>query len=153
MENVLSVAKMFNDLYKADFGTDMDEMRMHKMMYFAQRESLLQVDGLLFDATFYGWRSGPGLKEIKHEYMSSNPFSQAFSKVTDSAKKLIINVYHRYGSLTLWKLETLSFGEVSWKCSREHLDVSQEGGVPLKLANMKLDALRELLNRKKSGEV
>jgi len=37
----------------------------HKLLYFAQRESIIQTDTPLFDASFYGWRFGPILKEIR----------------------------------------------------------------------------------------
>ena len=33
MENTLLVAKYFNGLYQDENGLDMDQMRMHKMMY------------------------------------------------------------------------------------------------------------------------
>ena len=54
MENVLSVAKMFNALYKTEYGKDMDQMRMHKMMYLIQRESLMCNNATLFNAQFEG---------------------------------------------------------------------------------------------------
>ena len=53
MEKTLAVAKFFNELYKSENGTDMDQMRMHKMMYLAQRESLMYNKVLLFDAEFH----------------------------------------------------------------------------------------------------
>ena len=41
MENTLLVAKYFNGLYQDENGLDMGQMRMHKMMYLVQRESLM----------------------------------------------------------------------------------------------------------------
>lgn len=151
MENVLSVAKMFNDLYKADFGTDMDEMRMHKMMYFAQRESLLQNKDKLFDADFHGWKFGPVLTEVRSEYMVGNPFSQVYSNLSNESERLVRFVYDRFNDLSSWKLSALSHGEVSWKHARERLDANENGNVLLKLADMKLDAARESLRRQKRG--
>lgn len=54
MENTLHVAKYLNDLFKEDNGTNMDEMRMHKMLYLAQRESLMYTKEPLFKAEFKG---------------------------------------------------------------------------------------------------
>ena len=68
MEKTLAVAKFFNELYKSENGTDMDQMRMHKMMYLAQRESLMYNKVLLFDAEFHGWKYGPVLVEVRSEY-------------------------------------------------------------------------------------
>ena len=72
MENTLSVAKMFNNLYKAENGINMDQMRMHKMMYFVQRESLMYNKKPLFDAQFEGWKFGPVLVEVRSEYSTGN---------------------------------------------------------------------------------
>ena len=52
MENTLSVSKSLNHLFKRENGTDMDQMRMHKMMYLAQRESLMYSGEPLFDSEF-----------------------------------------------------------------------------------------------------
>lgn len=50
------------------YGQQIDEMKLHKLMYFAQRESLIQTGAPLFNATFYGWKYGPVLKEIRSAY-------------------------------------------------------------------------------------
>ena len=59
MENTMGVARALDNLYYEKNGKHMDEMRMHKLMYFAQRESLMYNKEPLFDATFYGWKYGP----------------------------------------------------------------------------------------------
>ena len=48
MEKVLAVAKHLFTMYKEEFHKNMDEMKMHKLMYFSQRESLIQHDEPLF---------------------------------------------------------------------------------------------------------
>ena len=39
-------------------------MKLHEIMYFAQRESIIQTGEPLFDATFYGWKYGPVLRSV-----------------------------------------------------------------------------------------
>ena len=56
MEKTLCVAKLFNDLFRAEYGTDMDQTRMHKMMYLVQRESLLYYKETHFAYEFQGWK-------------------------------------------------------------------------------------------------
>ena len=41
MEKTMCVAKALYDMYYAEKGVHMDEMKMHKLMYFSQRESLM----------------------------------------------------------------------------------------------------------------
>lgn len=148
MENMLSVAKMFNNLYKAEYGTDMDQMRMHKMMYLVQRESLMYYKVPLFNDSFEGWMYGPVLVEVRNAYGTETMFQDAPDTLSTEAQKLVKSVYRRYNKLSSWQLSTLSHGEVSWKHSREGLDANARGSVPLKLADMRLDAARELLRRK-----
>ena len=68
MENMRNVAGYIAIRYKKDFGTEIDEMKLHKMMYFAQRESYVMHDEPLFEGVFYGWKFGPILKEIRKLY-------------------------------------------------------------------------------------
>ncbi len=64
MENVLNVATHISQRYFSEYSEQIDKMKLHSLMYFAQRESLIQTGEPLFDATFYGCKYGPILKEI-----------------------------------------------------------------------------------------
>lgn len=147
MEKMLSVAKMFNKLYRAEYGINMDQMRMHKMMYLVQRESLMYYKVPLFDAQFEGWMYGPVLVEVRNAYNTGDMFQAVSDNLSSEALELMKSVYERYNKLSSWQLSSLSHGEVSWKHSREGLDADAHGSVPLKLADMRLDAARELLRR------
>lgn len=148
MENTRCVAKALYDMYKEQNGTDMDEMKMHKLMYFAQRESLMYNKEPLFDGVFYGWKYGPVLKEVRDAYRCSNYFEDVKDSVKEETKALLRNVLKMYGSLSSWKLSSLSHEEFSWKKSREGLNAADNGNVPLTLDAMKVDAVKELVARK-----
>ena len=137
MENTMSVAMALDSMFYEKNGKHMDEMRMHKLMYFAQRESLMYNNEPLFDATFYGWKYGPVLKEVRSEFEKKSVFEGSMRRVFD-----------RYGSLSPWKLSALSHEEFSWKMARSGLDYGDNGDVALSLTAMKVDAQRELMNRK-----
>ena len=70
MENTMSVATALDSMFYEKNGKHMDEMRMHKLMYFVQRESLMYNNEPLFDAIFYGWKYGPVLSSV-YEYFKS----------------------------------------------------------------------------------
>ena len=148
MEKVLCVAKTLYDMYYCEKGVHMDEMKMHKLMYFAQRESLMFSNKPLFSATFYGWKYGPVLKEVRSEFRSSTPFSNVEEAATEQTMALLKNVLDRYGSLSSWKLSSLSHEEFSWKKSRVGLEAGEDGNVELSLEAMKVDATKELVARK-----
>ena len=148
MENTLSVAKMFNNLYRTENGINMDQMRMHKMMYLVQRESLMYNKAPLFDAPFEGWMYGPVLVEVRNAYSTGSMFQTVSDDLSSESQQLVKSVYQRYNKLSSWQLSSLSHGEVSWKHSREGLDADARGSVLLKLFDMRLDAARDLLSRK-----
>ena len=148
MERTMCVAKTLYDMYYAENGVYMDEMKMHKLMYFSQRESLMYNKEPLFNATFYGWKFGPVLKEVRNEFRMLNPFSNVDGLVSEQTKELLKSVLARYGSLSSWKLSSLSHEEFSWKKSRVGLEAGEDGNVKLSLEAMKVDATKELVARK-----
>ena len=148
MEKTMCVAKALYDMYYAEKGVHMDEMKMHKLMYFSQRESLMYNKEPLFDATFYGWKFGPVLTEVRSEFRMLKPFSNVEEAVSEQTMELLKNVLERYGSLSSWKLSSLSHEEFSWKKSRVGLKAGDDGNVELSLEAMKVDATKELVARK-----
>ena len=53
MEKSLEVGKTLMEIYQERFCENIDEMKTHKLMYFLQRESLIQTDAVLFEEPFY----------------------------------------------------------------------------------------------------
>ena len=152
MERTLAVAKYLNILYKGENGIDMDQMRMHKMMYLIQRESIMYSDEPLFDAEFHGWKYGRVLGEVRSgsEYITGNMFSDVLLDLSEETKDLVKSVYQRYKNYSLWKLSSLLHREVSWKYTRNGLAAEDNGNALLRLADMRVDTARELLHRKNS---
>lgn len=143
MQDSRSVGKALYDMYLSRFGKPMDEMKMHKLMYFTQKESLMETDDFLFDETFYGWKFGPVLMSVRAEYKKETPYGDVTSEVDENTKTLLGKVLERYGERTSWSLSRLSHGEVSWKETRRGLDPGENGNVPLRRNMMRIDAIRE----------
>lgn len=153
MQNSKCVGKVLYDMYLSRFGKCMDEMKMHKLMYFAQRESLMDTDSLLFDEAFYGWKFGPVLMSVREEYRNAVPYSDVVQAVDEFTKSLLERVMARYAERSSWSLSRLSHDEVSWKHAREGLNPEDNGSVPLTEKMMRVDAVREKAQRKYSEKV
>lgn len=153
MQNSKCVGKALYDMYLSRVGECMDEMKMHKLMYFAQRESLMDTDTLLFDEVFYGWKFGPVLMSVREEYRKSAPYSDVVQVVDEFTKALLEKVMARYAERSSWSLRRLSHDEVSWKHAREGLNPEDNGSVPLTEKMMRADAVREKSHRKYSEKV
>ena len=80
--------------------------------------------------------------------MSGTLLKNFFEKVSGDTMILLNSVLERYGSLSSWKLSSLSHEEFSWKKARKGLEASDDGNVELSLDAMKVDAARELMSRR-----
>ena len=148
MENVMSVAAYLTEQYSSRYSSPIDEMKLHKLLYFAQRESFVQNDCPLFDATFYGWKYGPVLKDIRAAYScGAFDFSQG-SNISEQAKTIVNKVLDEYAARDSWSLSRLTHGEISWKNSREGVPTEANSDYPMKNQDIQTDAQRIAARRK-----
>lgn len=82
MEDVLNVAAYISQRYFSEYSEQIDKMKLHELMYFAQRESLIQTGEPLFDAAKYG----PILKEIQ---LTQGETSWKNSRLLENTNNLI----------------------------------------------------------------
>lgn len=153
MANERAVGSYLYNEYLRHFSEPMDEMKMHKLMYFAQRESLMLYDRCLFNEAFYGWKFGPVLKSVRSEYHDKNktPYSGVKDDLAGEEKKLLDAVLERYAGMSSWKLSSLSHAEYSWRRARRGLKSGENGDVVMELNAMKVDAAREKAYRRQNN--
>lgn len=152
VERTLGVAQYFNELYSKNHdGKQIDEMRLHKLMYFAQKESLKEERGPLFRGTIEGWRLGPVVLPV-HGAMKRNSLMTVPYEISDDAKELIESVYERYKDLSSWKLNDLTHEEISWMKSRDGKEPEDSSNERITVDEIRVDALIEKLEEK-MGEV
>lgn len=148
MENVLNVAAHIAQDYFSEYGQQIDEMKLHKLMYFAQRESLIQTDKPLFKATFYGWKYGPVLKEIRSVYKDGTFTSIKPQKFLTDCIMILKKVMEEYAGKDSWSLSRLTHGEMSWKKSRIGVPEDENSDRPMRLEDIRADAERIKTRRK-----
>ena len=148
MGSTLAAAKYMNELNVRNHGCNMDQMKMHKMMYLSQRESLMITNNNLFDDSFEAWKFGPVLRSVRNEYKNGDMFASVDESLSESEQKLLDSVFERYDSFSAWDLSSLSHDEFSWKQAREGLAPNENGKRKLSLSAMRVDAKREWLRRK-----
>lgn len=142
MENVMNVASYISKRYYSEYGKEIDEMKLHKLMYFAQRESIIQTNEPLFNATFYGWKYGPILKEIRYAYKDGT-FESIVPRAFSGEVSLIMDrIFDEYAEKDSWSLSRLTHGELSWKNSRVGISEEANSDNPMKFEDIKKDAER-----------
>ncbi|MBR1598168.1 MAG: DUF4065 domain-containing protein [Lachnospiraceae bacterium] len=142
MEDLMNVASYICNRYYDEYNSRIDEMKLHKLLYFAQRESLIQREAPLFDAVFYGWKYGPILKEIRIAYRDNSFYSIVPQDVISRIVLIIDKVFEEYAGRDSWSLSRLTHGEYSWKESRIGIPDGANSDLPMKLDDIRVDADR-----------
>jgi len=147
MADVLKIASYIAERYKRDFKERIDEMKLHKLLYFTQREALIQTDAPMFDASFYGWKYGPVLLQIREGYRNDTLHTQPSEETIKKYQEVFDKIFEHYAVKDSWSLSRLSHGELSWKNARIGLLPSENGNVKMKIEDIRKDAERIKMRR------
>ena len=140
MINALNAAKYMASVYQKKFGETITEMKLHKLLYFAQREALIAGDTPLFPEVFEGWRFGPVIPSIRYSFPEI--CSSEVPKIDCFSKEILNETLRRYGGKDPWSLSRLSHGEYSWQNSRKGVSEFQNSDNDIKLDDIRIDAKR-----------
>ena len=139
MDRIIDVAAYIVIKYKEITGEELDEMKLHKLLYFTQRETLAVLGRPAFNGDFEGWKYGPVSKEVRHSFFDGE-ITEPTNEVSDEIKYIVNNVILEYGSLASWKLSEISHKEISWLNARKGLFPDENGNVTIKLEDIREDA-------------
>ena len=140
MERIVDVAQYIYDEYKRQSGEAIDEMKLHKLLYFTQRESLAITNEPMFPEEFEGWKYGPVSRAVRNCYTQDGMYIEDGREISDGSAYIVKNIIQQYGSLASWKLSELSHNELSWLNSRKGIPDGANGNVPLSLDDIRKDA-------------
>lgn len=141
MDNIIDVAAYTIRAYKEIANENLDEMKLHKLLYFTQRESFAILNQPAFDGEFEGWKYGPVSRDVRNAYCEGEIFVST-KDISDSVKYIVNNIVLEYGSLASWKLSQITHRDSSWINSRKGLSSNENGSVPLKLEDIAADSLK-----------
>ena len=143
MYKALDIASYICNRYMEENGKRIDEMKLHKLLYFAQHEAIIQTDNPLFNEEFEAWKYGPVLREIRVHYRDDD-FNKEYR---DKALNPIMDkVFSEYSHILSWSLSMISHGEESWKRARIGIPEGENGNRKISTSDIRIDAekVREL---------
>ncbi|EKU49829.1 Panacea domain-containing protein [Staphylococcus massiliensis] len=117
-----------------------DEMKAHKLMYFAQKTSLVLTGETLFNEKFEGWVYGPVLPSLRNIFKHFKEEEFSDFKLNATETYIIDNTVHTYGKYDSYTLSKMSHEELSWKNSRKGMRTNQRGYYSLKIDDIRKDA-------------
>lgn len=141
MDKIIDVAAYVIKKYKELTGETLDEMKLHKLLYFTQREAFAITGHQAFDGIFEGWKYGPVCREVRSNYYGGEIVVPT-SEITEEIQYIVNNVILEYGSLASWKLSQLSHKDSSWINARRGLAPDENGSRPLNIEDIKADAAK-----------
>jgi uncharacterized phage-associated protein len=115
------IAKYFLVQTDEDAGDLISNLKLQKLLYYAQGFNLALYDEPLFPESIEAWTHGPVVPEVYHEYkdFGSNaipmPSNVDFSKYDEQTIDLLNEVYSVYGQFSAWKLRNMTHDEEPWK--------------------------------------
>jgi uncharacterized phage-associated protein len=121
MLSCYDIAKYFLSLINEDAGDLISNLKLQKLVYYAQGFHLALYDKPLFKEEIQAWTHGPVIPDLYYAYKEygSNaiprPNDVDFSIYDDRTKELLDEVYEVHGQFSAWKLRNMTHEELPWK--------------------------------------
>lgn len=147
MEKLRDVASYISTRYQKEFGKRIGEMKLHKLLYFAQRESLVQLDIPLFAEKFEAWKYGPVLVPVRHLYNDRLLDATMPEKSVKKFSNVFDKVFLQYAVKDSWSLSALTHGEYSWRHARQGVPDGENCTKEMDLDDIRKDAQRIKIRR------
>lgn len=147
MEDVIKIASYIASRYQKEYGSCIDEMKLHKLLYFTQRESIIQTGNPLFETAFVAWKYGPVLVEIRRYYKNNSLNLELSADKIKQYQPIFDKVFQQYASKDSWSLSTITHGEYSWKHARVGIPATENCSVKMRLEDIRKDADRIRMRR------
>lgn len=143
MEDLINIASYLFSKYRTTYSEDMDEMKLHKLLYLVQRESYIINSAPLFSENFEAWKYGPVLKTIRQIYRKTEE-EKLLKEVTinDNTRKILNFVFDNYAGKDSWALSKLTHNEYSWKNARKGIPENINSNRLIKKSDILIDANR-----------
>ena len=147
MIDIFLAAKYVSQRYRMSFRYSLDEMKLHKLLYFAQRESFVMFGQPMFDSQFEAWKYGPVMRCLRGHSWDTDENLQTVCPEISYYIPVFDKVFELYATKNSWTLSSVSHGESCWQKAKDR----ETGFTPVEILtdDIRLDAdaikLRRLL--------
>ncbi|NEO58998.1 MAG: DUF4065 domain-containing protein [Moorea sp. SIO4G2] len=154
MLDCLNAARYFIvKAYDDGMEAEMTNMKLQKLLYYAQSLHLALYDQPLFDEQIQAWRYGPVCPRAYRFYSEFEakqlpiPKKDFLSNIPDDKIKLLEETWEYFGSYHAFRLSNMTHGEFPWQKARKGLPSDASSTEPIILEDMKA------LGKKKLDEI
>jgi uncharacterized phage-associated protein len=117
------VANYFLAQVDEECGDSISNLKLQKLLYYAQGFNLAITGKPLFDEPIINWRHGPVVEDLYHTYKQcgSDPIPKPpkvnFDIYSAKVRELLDDVYEIFGQFSAWKLRNMTHEEPPCKNS------------------------------------
>lgn len=129
MASIYDIAKSFLLLEDKNDGEGITNLKLQKLVYYAQGFYLALFDKPLFNEEIKAWKHGPVVPDLYQAYKEHVkdclPLPDDFSleQLSKDEFELVEEMYRVFGQYTAWKLREMTHEEPPWKNHEFNLDV------------------------------
>lgn len=163
MVDVVCIASYISERYRKEYGERIDEMKLHKLLYFTQRECIIQTGEPMFSEPFSAWKYGPVVVSIRQLYKNDMLHDMPSDEIVDKYKSVFDKVFEQYAPKSSLSLSSLSHSECSWQRARgtagrddrcdNYLDIHdiEEDAERIKIRRLLLKAMRVMEDKERTA--
>lgn len=113
------VARYFVSLVDEEAGDSISNLKVQKLLYYAQGFHLAVFGTPLFPEAIKAWAHGPVVPQVYHIYKPCGPCAIPVERVdlteySPEVRELLDEVWKVYGQFSASKLETMTHNEPPW---------------------------------------
>lgn len=115
------VARYFLSLTDEEAGDAISNLKLQKLLYYAQGFNLALSAEPLFNETLEAWTHGPVVPDIYHQYKERGgaaippPMEFDSSGIDERTREFLDEIYNIYGQYSAWKLVNMTHAERPWQ--------------------------------------
>lgn len=120
MATIFDIANSFLLLDEQNDGEGLSNMKLQKLIYYAQGFHLALFSKPLFSDNIEAWRHGAVVPNLYQRYKNYGktllPLAddEAFDKLTTDEFNLLEEIYQVFGQFSAWKLRNMTHEETPW---------------------------------------
>lgn len=132
MYHAYQIANYFLSLTDEDAGDVMTNLKLQKLLYYAQGFHLAIYHHPLFSEPIEAWKHGPVVPDIYHRYSEHGaapiPLPKNFNlfDIDEQTRELLDEVFDVYGQFSGWKLRNMTHEEPPWSNTPQGDVISRE---------------------------
>lgn len=139
MTSIIDVAGYIEDWYFRKYGVTIDEIRLHKLLYFVQKENYKLFGVPAFEEDFVGWVHGPVSLDVRYHFKEIKRTNHCEDPMLREA---LMNVYEKYGEYSIDELIDETHNEVPWVNSRRNFFKNEVGNTVILKSDIREEAMK-----------